>query len=40
MEKNKCEKCEYEWIPRMKDPKTCPRCKSYDWKEKKEDEEK
>lgn len=24
----KCNKCEYEWIPRIESPKACPRCKS------------
>jgi len=25
----KCESCGYEWEPRVKDPKACPRCKRY-----------
>jgi len=24
----KCNKCKYEWEPRVPDPKACPRCKS------------
>ncbi len=23
----KCELCEYEWLPRVEKPKSCPRCK-------------
>ncbi len=29
MEKLKCPKCGWEWIPRTQNPKQCPRCKSY-----------
>lgn len=25
----KCKVCEYEWQPRIKTPKACPRCKRY-----------
>lgn len=25
--KIKCKYCGYEWTPRVKDPKECPRCK-------------
>jgi predicted Zn-ribbon and HTH transcriptional regulator len=32
-EKVKCKVCGYEWTPRAKDPKQCPKCKRYDWKE-------
>lgn len=32
---NRCKKCNYEWYTRIPDPKvkpkSCPRCKSYDW---------
>lgn len=31
MEKIKCKKCGYEWIPRTDNPKVCSRCKSYYW---------
>ena len=33
MEKNKvkCEKCGLEWTPKVKKPRACPKCKSYDW---------
>ena len=34
MEKCKCLKCGYEWAIRTLNPKQCPRCKRYDWKEK------
>ena len=26
--KNKCERCGHEWIPRKKDVRICPKCKS------------
>jgi hypothetical protein len=29
----KCRICGYRWEPRRKEPKACPRCKRYDWKE-------
>lgn len=38
MEKCKCVKCNYEWMPRIKNPKACPMCKQYTWKDKKNDE--
>lgn len=25
----KCKKCGHEWQPRIKNPKTCPKCKNY-----------
>ena len=30
----KCPKCGYEWIPRVKNPKKCPRCGKWlqDWR--------
>ena len=29
----KCKKCEYEWKTRLKNPKSCPRCKRrFDYK--------
>jgi len=33
-----CRYCGYKWIPRAEKPKTCPRCKRYDYlkEEKKE----
>lgn len=31
MEKNKCNKCEHEWFPRVSDVKECPKCKSRAW---------
>ena len=37
METNKCSKCKHEWLSRVEDPKQCPRCKRYDWKEKKKE---
>jgi len=32
---NKCLRCGHEWIPRVKKPKVCPRCKLFDWDKKK-----
>ncbi len=26
-----CNKCGWEWLPRVKNPKCCPRCKSRRW---------
>lgn len=31
--KQKCNQCEYEWLIRVEDPVSCPRCKRNDWKE-------
>ncbi len=33
----KCLLCGYEWEARKELPKTCPRCKRYDWNKKKGD---
>lgn len=30
MEK-RCEKCSWEWIPRVNYPRQCPNCRSYSW---------
>lgn len=30
----KCKQCGYEWVSRLDErPKSCPRCKRYDWDE-------
>ena len=36
VEMNNCVKCEYKWEQRKKEgkPKSCPKCKSYDWEKK------
>lgn len=34
MKKKKCLRCGYEWISLVENPKVCPSCKSYKWKEK------
>jgi len=38
MQINKClnPNCNYEWLPRNPnvEPKSCPRCKTYDWNNK------
>ena len=26
-----CLRCGYEWLPRVRDPKRCPDCRSYRW---------
>lgn len=31
MERFKCKHCGYSWIPRIKKPKKCPKCQSWDW---------
>ena len=33
--KCKCRVCGYEWESRTKLPKACPKCKRYDWNDKK-----
>ena len=30
-----CKNCGHKWNQRIEDPATCPRCKSYNWKEEK-----
>ncbi len=34
METKTCLKCGHQWIPRMDDPKMCPKCKTYNWSKK------
>lgn len=29
-----CFNCGWNWKPRKENPKSCPRCKTYKWKEK------
>jgi len=29
IKKRKCEKCGWEWIPRVNEPKRCPRCQAW-----------
>lgn len=31
MTKHKCLKCNHEWQGKVEKPKSCPRCKRYDW---------
>lgn len=31
MEKLLCLRCGFTWEPRIKNPKSCPSCKRYDW---------
>ncbi len=26
-----CSKCGHKWVPRITDPRICPKCKSYRW---------
>lgn len=28
-----CKRCGYTWEPRISNPKRCPRCQCYEWKE-------
>lgn len=35
----KCNQCGYKWETRVKEPKACPKCKRYDWKEGKKERE-
>lgn len=30
-----CLRCSHTWIPRITNPKKCPKCGSYEWREKK-----
>ncbi len=30
-----CNQCDLDWEPRVADPSCCPRCKRYDWAERK-----
>ena len=34
-----CKNCGHEWIPRVPNPRRCPKCLSYDWDKEKEVEE-
>ena len=29
--KVRCSKCGYEWVPRVPDPRSCPKCGSLRW---------
>jgi len=33
MTKLLCKKCGHLWVPYRPNPKACPRCKRYDWRE-------
>ena len=35
MRKHKCKQCGYKWDGRKNHPKSCPRCKRYDWNKRK-----
>ncbi len=39
MNKQKCSKCNHEWIPRVTNPAECPKCKRRDWRVKKQNKE-
>jgi predicted Zn-ribbon and HTH transcriptional regulator len=30
---NECKRCGHKWDSRVKDPKSCPACHTYKWKE-------
>lgn len=31
LNKTKCLRCEHEWVPRVSEPRTCPKCKAAYW---------
>ncbi|MFW9991979.1 MAG: hypothetical protein ACFFD4_07945 [Candidatus Odinarchaeota archaeon] len=33
----KCARCNHQWIPRVMNPKRCPRCGSFYWQDEKKD---
>ena len=35
MDKNEkvCKRCNWKWTAMVENPRTCPRCKSYEWNE-------
>ena len=37
MFKHKCLRCSWEWDSQLELPVACPRCKRYDWNEKKKE---
>jgi Zn finger protein HypA/HybF involved in hydrogenase expression len=37
METLVCRRCNHKWIPRKKEVITCPKCKSYAWRDKKKE---
>ncbi len=34
LEQLQCKKCGHQWVPRVSNPRRCPRCLSYDWDKK------
>ena len=30
---NICRRCDWQWVSRLRTPRCCPRCKSYQWQE-------
>ena len=36
LNKIKCQRCNYQWIPRKEDIRQCPKCKSAYWETPKE----
>jgi predicted Zn-ribbon and HTH transcriptional regulator len=36
----KCHRCEYQWVPRTGEPKSCPNCKSRYWNQPRKREKK
>lgn len=34
MKQKECRLCGYVWMPKVKYPKACPKCKTYNWEEK------
>ena len=39
MEELTCQRCGHKWPKRVEKPMACPRCKSYEWDEKRPNKE-
>ena len=35
-----CKRCGHQWVPRIPDPRACPKCQSYLWDKEKEQKSK
>ena len=34
-----CQRCGHDWFPLVEEPVVCPRCKSYNWREPREEKD-